>query len=227
MASSDATRKRELLDEVLMSAQLFVRSLAVLSLTVLSGARTTAVVTAQAAHRSPVAIESARISITGTTNVHDYSASTTQVRITRFELAKQVTGPNAWDELLKPGGLTALDIAVPAATLASPKGDLDKNMHKALDVKSHPDIVFRLRVLEALTSSTVKAIGSLRIAGVEKDVVLNLETRRVNNSLAVKGELQLLMTDYGITPPKAMLGMLKTDPKVSISFDAVFGPPAA
>jgi hypothetical protein len=28
------------------------------------------------------------------------------------------------------------------------------------------------------------------------------------------------MTDYGIAPPKAMLGMLKTDPKVTVSFVA-------
>ena len=27
------------------------------------------------------------------------------------------------------------------------------------------------------------------------------------------------MTDFGITPPKAMLGMLKTDPKVTVTFE--------
>jgi hypothetical protein len=38
----------------------------------------------------------------------------------------------------------------------------------------------------------------------------------------------LLMTDFGITPPKAMLGMLKTDPKVTVTFEASFTiPPAA
>ena len=29
------------------------------------------------------------------------------------------------------------------------------------------------------------------------------------------------MTDFGITPPKAMLGMLKTDPKVTVTFETV------
>jgi hypothetical protein len=41
----------------------------------------------------------------------------------------------------------------------------------------------------------------------------------------VAGEVQLLMTDFGITPPKAMLGMLKTDPKVTVTFETVFGIP--
>ena len=31
------------------------------------------------------------------------------------------------------------------------------------------------------------------------------------------------MTDFGITPPKAMLGMLKTDPKVTVTFETVLG----
>jgi hypothetical protein len=29
------------------------------------------------------------------------------------------------------------------------------------------------------------------------------------------------MTDYGIKPPTAMLGMLKTDPKVTVSFETM------
>ena len=33
------------------------------------------------------------------------------------------------------------------------------------------------------------------------------------------------MTDYGIKPPTAMLGMLKTDPKVTITIEAVLSIP--
>jgi hypothetical protein len=36
----------------------------------------------------------------------------------------------------------------------------------------------------------------------------------------------MLMTDYGITPPKAMLGMLKTDPKITVTFEVVLAAPA-
>jgi hypothetical protein len=34
------------------------------------------------------------------------------------------------------------------------------------------------------------------------------------------------MTDFGITPPKAMLGMLKTDPKVTVTFDTLVTVPS-
>ena len=33
------------------------------------------------------------------------------------------------------------------------------------------------------------------------------------------------MTDYGIPPPKAMIGMLKIDPKVTVKFETVLATP--
>jgi polyisoprenoid-binding protein YceI len=71
----------------------------------------------------------------------------------------------------------------------------------------------------------LRAVGSLRITGVEREIALALKTTRTGEKFTVAGEVSLLMTDFGITPPKAMLGMLKTDPKVVITFEAVFGPP--
>jgi hypothetical protein len=34
------------------------------------------------------------------------------------------------------------------------------------------------------------------------------------------------MTDFGIAPPKAMLGMLTTDPKVTVTFDTLVAVPS-
>jgi hypothetical protein len=56
-------------------------------------------------------------------------------------------------------------------------------------------------------------------------VVLMLKTERRDGALVVKGQLPILMTDYGIKPPTAMLGMLKTDPKVTVSFETVLAVP--
>ena len=174
--------------------------------------------------RALLALDQARVSIDGTSNIHAYTASTTTVRVTRARLAGWVVGPDFWQEILKPGALEVFEIAVPAATLTSPKEGLDKNMHKALKVTEHPDITFRLVRTEP-TAAGVKATGVLQIAGVEREVVLDLTTTRADSALAVKGSLRLLMTDYGITPPKAMLGMLKTDPKVTVTFETVLTVP--
>src|SRR5260370_11326439 len=98
----------------------------------------TAIVGAQA----PLAILSARITISGTSNIHPYTASTSTVRVTRAQFTCALEGPDMWSNPLKPGAVEGFEIAIPAATLTSPREGLDKNMHAALTCKDHPHITF-------------------------------------------------------------------------------------
>ena len=180
--------------------------------------------TAIAQTKAPLAVDTGRVSIAGTSNVHEYTASTTKVRVTHAKLAPTVAGAEFWTEIVKPGAIEAFELAVSAATLSSPKDGVDKNMHKALKVEQFPDITFTLARLESAPGS-VRGVGTLRIAGVEREVALVLTTERRGNTLVVKGRLPLLMTDYGIKPPTALLGMLKTDPKVTVTFEAILAVP--
>jgi polyisoprenoid-binding protein YceI len=141
------------------------------------------------------------------------------VRIT--SVAVDATGEDVLGRALEPNAVRAFEVVIPTSSLTSPKDGIDKNMHKALKASEHPDIRFRLRSLD-VTAGT--ALGALTIAGVEKDVTLSVQVRRQEASLAVTGTTTLLMTDYGVTPPKAMLGMLKTNPKVTITFELTLGP---
>ena len=104
--------------------------------------------TEQEALSAPLRLVSSRVSLAGTSNIHAYTASSTAARIVRLQVASGVLGANVWEQILKPGALEAFEIAIPAATLSSPKEGLDKNMHKALKVTEHPDITFRLSRLE-------------------------------------------------------------------------------
>ena len=204
-----------------MGRGLIVRASLGAALALVAGLGTHAI----AAADTPLALDTARVTIDGTSNVHEWTAATTNVRVTRAQLGGAVAGPEFWDSALKPGGVEAFEIAIAAATLTSPKEGLDKNMHKALKVDKNPDITFRLLRFEAGQAAALKGIGMLKIAGVEREVALNLKTQRKDSTLTVTGKVDLLMTDYGITPPKAMLGMLKTDPKVTITFETVLSVP--
>jgi hypothetical protein len=181
-------------------------------------------VTGQEAPPSPLRLVASRVSLAGTSNIHAYTASSSVARIVRLQVARGVLGASLWEEILRPGALEAFEISIPAATLSSPAEGLDKNMHKALKVTEHSDITFRLSRLESAgASDRLRGVGILKIAGVEREVTLTLKTERTDRHFTVTGEVELLMTDFGITPPKAMLGMLKTDPKVTVTFEAVLG----
>lgn len=176
--------------------------------------------------RVPVTLSSGRVSIAGTSNIHEYTASTTNVRVVRLELADGVSGPNFWDEIVKPGAIKSFEVAIAAASLSSPREGIDKNMYKALKVTEFPTITFSLNRFEGGGEpGTLRATGLLTIAGVQREVTLDLKTTRHDSSFTVNGVVTLLMTDYGVTPPKAMLGMLKTDPKVTVTFETVLSIP--
>jgi polyisoprenoid-binding protein YceI len=177
---------------------------------------------------SSLRLASSRVSIAGTSNIHPYTASTTAARIVRLQLASGAITVNQWEAMFTPGAIEAFEMSIPVTTLSSPKDGLDKNMHKALKAMEHPDITFRfVRFESAAAPDALRAVGILRIAGVERDVTLQVKTQRDDSTLTVSGETQLLMTDFGITPPKAMLGMLKTDPKVTVTFETVLGVPVS
>jgi hypothetical protein len=169
-------------------------------------------------------LNTARVSINGTSNIHPFTASTTDVRMSRMVLA-----PADGDRLqsaAKPGGVEAFEIAIKAASLASSKDGLDKNMHKALKASEHPDITFKLSRLEAgAAANALRAVGLLKIAGVEKEVVLPLKVAINAATIGVTGDIALLMTDYGIKPPTAMLGMAKADNKITVTFELALALP--
>jgi polyisoprenoid-binding protein YceI len=173
---------------------------------------------------APLKLSAARVSLAGTSNIHPFTASTTDVRMSRFVLAP--ADGDLLQSAVKAGALDAFAIVIKAASLTSPKDGLDKNMHKALKVTEFPEITFTLARTEAgAAANTLKAIGTLKIAGVEKPVAFELKTAVNASTITVMGEVPLLMTDYGIKPPTAMLGMLKTDPKITVTFEVVLASP--
>lgn len=175
---------------------------------------------ANAQEAAPLSLASARVSLAGTSNIHEWTASTTDVRVTRLALGGGVTGAAV---IAHPAGVEAFEVAIRAVSLSSPKEGIDKNMHKALKAAEFKDITFRLVRLEV--KPALRAVGILKIAGVEREVAFDLKTAATASALTITGDVPLLMTDFGIAAPKAMLGMLKTDPKVTVTFEVVLAVP--
>jgi polyisoprenoid-binding protein YceI len=184
-----------------------------------AAAVTLGAVVPHAAGTASLTLSSARVSIEGTSNIHGYTASSTALTIAALDV--DAADEDVLGRALEPNAIRAFEVVIPTTSLTSPRDGIDKNMHKALKATEHPDIRFRLRSLDAAAGT---ATGQLAIAGVEKDVILNVQVKRQAAGLAVTGTTSLMMTDYGVTPPKAMLGMLKTNPKVTITFELVLSP---
>jgi len=200
-----------------------------LALTLTATLALTAMAAVSARQERSLALASSKLTIDGSSNLHEWSATTTDVRITQAKLGVSLSDANFLEAIVKPGAFEAFEIAVPVATLKSGKDTLDKNMYKALKSPEVANVTFRATKLQAgATAGTLRLTGLLKIATVQKEVTFDVTAQLAGALLTIKGTVPILMTDYGIEPPKAMLGMLKTDPKVSVTFVTVLTvPPAA
>lgn len=171
-----------------------------------------------------IALKTARLSLDGKSTLHAFTSATTTIEL-HSALEANLGGRGDWADVLRPDTVKSFEVRIPVRSLRSDKEGLDKNMYKALKADEHPDITFRVRRYEIGSPSDgrlpITIAGVLSVAGVEREAELALDTRATDQGLAVSGEKELLMTDFGIKPPKFMLGTLKTDDKVVIRFSLV------
>ena len=123
--------------------------------------------------------------------------------------------------------INELNFKVKAESLKSGKTSMDKNTYKAINTDKYKDIVFSY----AKTNSVVKkgeghymitASGKLTISGVTKTIDLDLEVFKDGDLVKINGKKDMLMTDFGIDPPKALLGTIKTGNEITITYKSVF-----
>lgn len=70
-----------------------------------------------------------------------------------------------------------------------------------------------------LTKDSITVKGDLTIAGVTKPAEITAGYTFSGNTLTITGSHQLLMSNFGIKPPTAMMGSLKTGDEVTVEFD--------
>jgi polyisoprenoid-binding protein YceI len=97
---------------------------------------------------------------------------------------------------------------------------VSNRFREALKYKEYPEIQFNMYayILEEDGKAEVK--GKFSIAGVTRDVDLEAKlTPLPQNALSVAGNLEILMTDYGIKPREVFFGLIKVRDNISVNFD--------
>lgn len=160
-----------------------------------------------------------QLTVEGTSSLHDWEMN--------------VTGVNGHFTLDMSGesleGISKLKVRVDANSIKNGNGIMDRKAARALETDQHPEISYVLdRVLSfSNTADSIKGklSGSLTIAGVEKDVTIDFESQYSDNEiLIIKGNTSVLMTDFGIDPPRALAGTLKTGDRVELIFNTKWIP---
>jgi polyisoprenoid-binding protein YceI len=165
-------------------------------------------------------VKTFKMSVSGTSSAHDWESDVTKLTA---DGKMTVTGSN----LEK---LQSLQVTVPAKSIVSTKGKImDNKTYEALKADANPNISFQLSEIESITPSggsyTVKAKGNLTIAGVRKPVSMSVTASVASTGqVSFKGSKKINMLDFGMEPPKALGGMIKVGPEVTIAFELTMAP---
>ncbi|MHC1730619.1 MAG: YceI family protein [Bacteroidales bacterium] len=96
----------------------------------------------------------------------------------------------------------------------------------ALMVREHPEIVFisegaeNLLLNEGKINGTLK--GKLSLGGVSNSIDIGFSGNIKGDRILISGSEEVNMADYGIKPPTALLGTLKTGEKVTVELRLSF-----
>ncbi len=86
-----------------------------------------------------------------------------------------------------------------------------------LESNKHPTMRFVSAAIEKAPNGFT-ARGTLTIRGIQKPAVLNVTAAAEAGRLFVTGTAKVKLTDYGIKPPKAALGLIGTRDDMDVSF---------
>lgn len=127
---------------------------------------------------------------------------------------------------LKDVNIETLNVTVEVLSIKSGKRIMDKLTYKALKAEEFPLITFIFKKGEIMSQDNVyidiKLNGDLSIAGVTKNVNVLTKINKNGKNVVLTGSYQLKMTSFGVEPPTALLGTIKTGDDITIEFSLKF-----
>jgi len=157
-----------------------------------------------------------KISIKGTSTLHDWESIA--------ENAKATIIINNYNE----AEIEQLNITVDVASIKNTKGHrtMDKLTRKALKAEDFPKISYVFIKGEIISNTTkelkVKLTGNLTIAGKTNKISVLTTIDKSMRNIILRGTHKLKMTDYGVVPPRALLGTIKTGDEITLEFAIKF-----
>jgi polyisoprenoid-binding protein YceI len=166
--------------------------------------------------RVPVRSDS-RLWLEGTSNVRDWTCKATSMDATLDVETESVR---------------AVTVKVPVRTLKCGDRHMEAHMYDALKAPQPPAASYIYAEFDKLPipksdQDEIKTTGKMTVAGVERVVEMTVRTDKLpDGTRRAFGKVPILMTDFGITPPRPWMGLLRAGNRVLIQFEIFISPEA-
>ncbi|CAN5331419.1 hypothetical protein BH23BAC3_BH23BAC3_36160 [soil metagenome] len=160
--------------------------------------------------------------IDGSANVRDWDADVNTVDATF------VLSPFDLSDLssLTPEHFKTMELSIPVRDIESDSGRLTRNLQGYLKRDEHPVITFKLNEIDSVTvngdTAEITANGVINAAGVDHETTMHVTAAVNDGKVTFSGSQDLLMTDFGIDPPTAVLGTIRARDEISIIYSLTF-----
>lgn len=157
-------------------------------------------------------VKSYKLTVSGSSSLHDWESNVEKLEAKGSFV---VTGNALTD-------LKDVVVKIPVKAIKSTKGKLmDNKTYDAFNHEKNPLIVFTMtgkKINEA--NQMLEVTGNLTMAGVTKAIDLSLKYKVLpGGELQVSGSKKLVMSQFKIDPPTAMMGTIKVGDDVTVTFE--------
>jgi len=157
-------------------------------------------------------LSASKIAINGTSSLHDWTSDLTKFSGKGVFVVEQ-------QKLVKAEDVT---ITMNVKSIKSGKSMMDGKTMDALQEEDYPVITFKSKESTLISDKKVRCKGDLTLAGVTREVMTDLNVEYLNSAMTFSGKIKIIMSDYGIEPPVALLGSIKTGDEVTVDYKLNF-----
>lgn len=162
-----------------------------------------------------VAADDSRMWVAGTSTIHDWECPindfTAQIR--------------ASEDGQTVSSIGRVVVTAKVEAIECEKGKMNSKLQDALESDDHPQVTFEAESAEITSEeagSTATAVGTLTMAGETRDLTVEATISRTDDGrILLTGRAPILLSNFGIDPPTALLGTLKTGDEVFVRFEVV------
>lgn len=166
--------------------------------------------------RKWIILEDCSVKVNGTTNVNKFTC-----RIPEYTKPDTITWHSDAPDMA--AGMSGT-LALPVLSFDCDNRMMTNDLRKTLKAKAYPTLFIRFISMErypVLKSSQecITGMVSIELAGVAKNIKVNYRiSRDAQQVIHLVGNQTMNFTDFRLTPPKRLAGMVKADDKLNVEF---------
>ena len=158
---------------------------------------------------------STQITVTGTSTLHGWTVTAKEVQ----DVPTQLTFSDSMT-------VDSFSFGVVVNSMDGGRGaSMNKKITGALKAVEQPIITFEQKEIaivspiDATGNFTLTSRGILKMAGLEKEVEIEVAGQKIANGIILKGSKPLTFSQFEIEPPSAMFGQIVCGDDIAVNFD--------